>query len=673
MVKMASGKVICNSSPYGRIDLSERREGRDDVPEYSDYERSKYIYERGLSPQSNRDMAIGKRRLKEPSIRPDVSSTVAPHEWRKDRYEVSSRQLSKASLSRRSQAADVKKDDSSIACSRSETAAQNDIINLGKEFELGFKSFDRRSKNTKNQSSQHSREPASNNSLLDTITGPPKRSDMSLGSDIKVKNSSTSALTRGGYSRKSETLSTTNSNHHSSTSKRKQLEYWSGLSVRVAMAAIQANGSEKIAQKASSIVLIEGRRQNGQDRSKMMRALSAKLSVAMLEAGADRKITLAVMNAVTAYEKNNAAKSAESMSFDASNTTKSNRNMKGDFIEEIRSVAPSVASPHGPTIRSNRSRAVSITPSTRSQAAYVTPASFSTLSKLQTIEMQILEKQRAIEEAELRNQEKEREFDERMAALKAATDERLAALDAAKDSLLKKEESSQVDRYESTAKNTKQEHIDKEIASGFQSGIDGFVFSLNEQITALETAAKEGLAGLDATKTSLLEKASFTQSDQEDTLSEDIGNAGKGLKEERNDHGTVSDFQSGIAGFVSGINTQFKSLEASAKERLADLDAAATTLFENAGILENVSSFAVTTTTEQRDVTAKQSRSINEDFKREDNGKAATNANALQMFGNRLLQSFDCSEGNAQQELPKINLSLSGEKDEDNLGTLWEV
>ncbi len=684
MVMMASAgsKARRNTSSYGRLDFSGKREERDDAPEYSDNEGSNYHYDReALSPRSNGDTTIGKRRLKDATIITDVSSTVAPHEWRKDRYEASSQQLSKAAQSRRSKAASAKIDDTFIACSSSKAAAQNDIINLGKEFELGFKSFNRRLKNstsnttiTDSQSSHHTNESPSANSLLDKITGAPKRSDMSLGSDNKYNNSSTSVITGGGCSRKSSKhMSKTNTNHHSfkmeqSSTQRKQLKYWSGLSVRVAMAVIQANGSKKMAQKASSIVIVEGRKQNGRDRnSNMMRALSAKLSVAMLEAGADRKISLAIMNAITTYDNNNVVKSAESMSFDGSSTTKTSRNIKGDLIEETRSVAPSVASSRDPTIRSNRSKAVSITPSNRSKAASITPALSSTRSKLQTIEMQILEKQRAIEEAELRNQEKEREFNERMAALKAAADERLAALDATKDSLLEKEESTQSEQldtqaniYESTGNCTKQENTDNEIVSSFQSGIDDFVLSFNEQMTALETAAKEGLAGLDATKTSLLEKASFTQSDQVDIVAEDIGNAGKDLKEENDDNGTASAFQSGIAGFVLGI-----------KEKLADLDAATTVLLENAGILENAGSFVGTTTAEQQNVTAEKSRNIDEDFKQEDNDNEATNA--LQLFGNRLLQSFDCSEGKAQQELPKMNSPFMSGIDEDDLGSLWEV
>jgi len=332
-----------------------------------------------------------------------------------------------------------------------------------------------------------------------------KRSKASLSSLSIKTDYNVGGMKRGRSSKSSGKVSTkkpiekiqthqrSNSrNNHSSkkeqasipTSKRKELrrielEYWSGVSVRVAMAVIQANGSEKMAQKASNIVLDEGRRQRGREcSSKMMRALSTKLSVAVLEAGADQKVALAVVLAVLTDENNeNVIKSAESMLFDDSSTIWTDPNV--NIADEVESVASSLAS----TIRSNRSKAVSITPSNRSKAVSVTPSMASKRRQLKSWEMQILEKQKAIEEAELRNQEKEREFNQRIEFYEAAAEKisRLAALDVSKDAVLEKEESTQANQRDLAADKSKTSNKDREDngnkkVNAFQSEIDDFAW-----------------------------------------------------------------------------------------------------------------------------------------------------------------------------------------------------
>lgn len=273
--------------------------------------------------------------------------------------------------------------------------------------------------------------------------------------------------------------------------------------------------------------------------------------------------------------------------------------------------------------------------------------------------MQILEKQMAIEEAELRNQEREREFNERIAAMKAATNERLAALDATKDSLLEEEESTlayqQVilaDEWQRTRSDVQQEdngnekvNAGNEKVNAFQSGLDDFVLGFNEQMTALDIAAKEGLAGLDATKTSLLEKSGLTQADRRVDATAQVS---RSANKENNGTGAVSAIQSGIGGFVLGFNQQLAALAAAAKEKLAGLDATKT-----------AGSIVGSTKGDRKDVTADESRNINEDVKQEDNGSA------LQMFKSRLLHSFDCGDG------PKVNSSSSSGKGDDL--ALWEI
>jgi len=348
------------------------------------------------------------------------------------------------------------------------------------------------------------------NSLVENITGDdllePKQSDVSVLTDAKSRKSLRSILSKNKEARSrnshGKVVSTTKPletiqiqhssrtvpNNHSSkkepasmsSSKRKQhlqrseLEYWSGLSVRAAMAVMQANGSDKMAQKASNIVLDEATRQSGRERSsKMMRALSTKLTVALLKAGGDQKVASAAVLAVMAYENNgNGIKSAESMPSDDSSTIWTDPKARGKVSDEIGSVAPSLASTiQSSTNQPNRSEALSSTPSVASKQR-----------KLRSIEKQITEKQRAIEEAELRNQEKEREFNERIAAMEAAAKERLAALDA-KASLLEKAGATQDDRQDiiadeskSANKDVKQEdQSSKEAKFACQNAADDFM------------------------------------------------------------------------------------------------------------------------------------------------------------------------------------------------------
>jgi hypothetical protein len=421
------------------------------------------------------------------------------------------------------------------------------------------------------------------NSLVENITGDdllePKQSDVSVLTDAKSRKSLRSILSKNKEARSrnshGKVVSTTKPleiqiqhssrtvpNNHSSkkepasmsSSKRKQhlqrseLEYWSGLSVRAAMAVMQANGSDKMAQKASNIVLDEATRQSGRERNgKMMRALSTKLSVALLEAGGDQKVASAAVLAVMAYENNgNGIKSAESMPSDDSSTIWTDPKARGKVSDEIGSVAPSLASTiQSSTNQSNRSEALSSTPSVASKQR-----------KLRSIEKQITEKQRAIEEAELRNQEKEREFNERIAAMEAAAKERLAALDTqaserlaaldAKASLLEKTGATQDDR--------------KETKSAFQSGVDEFVLtfneSFNERIAAMGAVAKESLAALDAKKAALLEKAGAVQANRQRMLADESKSAKEEVKREDKATETASTLRTLTSRFFQSFDSR---------------------------------------------------------------------------------------------------------------------
>jgi len=475
-------KKVSTGSGQADFLVEQGPEGRDDAP-YSDISRSTH-YERVLSSPL--------------SLKGD-KATFSSHRS-KGGCHVGTESASIPSIRR------SKTSESSLSIKTDYGNGSNDIINLGMEFELGLggsvaRRQPKRKESKTNTTAQSSvgrfDDMPSANSLAGNNTGDdvveaPKQSDVSVMSDANSRNSLRHIFSRNkeAHSPKShgmvvstttplETIqiqhnSTAIRNNHSSkkdpmpsSNQRKQLqrselEYWSGLSVRAAMAVMQANGSEKMAQKASNIILDEARRQSGRERSgKMMRALSTKLSVALLEAGCDPNVASAAVLGVMTYENNyNGVKSAESMLFDDSSSILTNPNARDN---EIGSIAPSLAS----TIQSNPSEeVVSITPSIASKQR-----------KLKTIEKQIAEKQRAIEEAELRNQEKEREFNKRIEALKSAANEKLTALDT-EASLLEKAGASQAGRQDVIAnesRNVTQEDDGKDVKRVFQNGADDFV------------------------------------------------------------------------------------------------------------------------------------------------------------------------------------------------------
>ena len=529
-----SGKKMLSGSSPGQLDVSVERAERRYYAEYADTTRSKDS-RRFLSSQPCQSNGM--------TITNAGSDLATSQGRRKQRHKASIKQLFKGAPIRRSKVSHGQKDNASLTCIIPNATVQNDIDNLGKEFELGFGSSVSRSKQecstsvTKIQS--HANEFSSRNN---------------------------DATTYNYLSTEKDQSSTSSSKERQIQRQRNELKYWSGLSVRVAMAVMQANGSETIAQKVSTIVLAEGRKQSGQKRSsKMMRALSVKLSISVLEAGGDQNIGLAVMNAVMAYENSCSVKFVESSKLDDNSNTD-----KSKIVSSAQSIAPSV--------RSNKSMALSTTSSNRSNK--------SKRNKLQSIEMQILEKQRAIEEAELRNLEREREFNEQMAALEAATKERLAALNATR-ALLEEEPLINVDNENAQVDESKDSNIeDKRDSSGddkgnaFQSGIDDFVLGFNEQMAALEVVAKESLAEFDATKEAFLERVGLAQNEYQDIAVANDRNEGKDTIQDDISN-KVSAFQSGIDGFVSGFSEQLAKLAGSASWKDTAEDNAISTAMTN--------------------------------------------------------------------------------------------
>jgi len=84
------------------------------------------------------------------------------------------------------------------------------------------------------------------------------------------------------------------------------LTYWSSLSVKAAMAVMQAKGSEVMAQKAANTVLEAGKKSNGhghrgnnkQHAMPDLKGLATKVSVVILESGGDHKVAAAVAVAI---------------------------------------------------------------------------------------------------------------------------------------------------------------------------------------------------------------------------------------------------------------------------------------------------------------------------------------------------------------------------------------
>ena len=164
------------------------------------------------------------------------------------------------------------------------------------------------------------------------------------------------------------------------------LEFWTGLSVRVTVAVLQAGGSGEIAQKASSVVLAIGKNHEGrQHDAKTMIALSTKLSSIILEAGGSAEVAAAASLAVI--------KSAE---HNDNIHAKESRSMSGSFRSLGKGI--SNAKPHKPK-----------TPS-------VALSLNSMRKQLKTKDIKTEQKLKTFEDEELRHRQWEKEVKERIEA-----------------------------------------------------------------------------------------------------------------------------------------------------------------------------------------------------------------------------------------------------------------
>eukprot|EP00804_Cyclotella_cryptica_P013524 CCRYP_017236-RA/>CCRYP_017236-RA protein AED:0.34 eAED:0.34 QI:0/-1/0/1/-1/1/1/0/958 len=117
-----------------------------------------------------------------------------------------------------------------------------------------------------------------------------------------IENSIPSALE---FSNKTPT-SMSNKRNNRNNLEDNEMKYWMDLSVRAAIAVIQVNGSETVAEKAANTVLEAGRkmklREKERDMHQVLRFLATKTSVAVLEAGGNQRVATAVAHAIMSGE-----------------------------------------------------------------------------------------------------------------------------------------------------------------------------------------------------------------------------------------------------------------------------------------------------------------------------------------------------------------------------------
>jgi len=201
-----------------------------------------------------------------------------------------------------------------------------------------------------------------------------------------------SMSSRSNSSIKSKSTSNTNKN---------DLEYWSALSVRAAMAVLTAGGSENIAQEASNVVLATGRNSKGkQIDNKTLMFLSTKLALVVLEAGGNEKVASAVSSAVMASDKDDGINEDDSVKIQGSDS------LSGSF--------------HNHSKQHSKAKVKAESPSVTSSMA-------AKRRQLKEKEIEMEEKMKALEQAQRRNMQKEEDIKEKIAALRRKDEEEVVA------------------------------------------------------------------------------------------------------------------------------------------------------------------------------------------------------------------------------------------------------
>ncbi|KAL7445202.1 hypothetical protein ACHAXM_011882 [Skeletonema potamos] len=199
------------------------------------------------------------------------------------------------------------------------------------------------------------------------------------------------------------------------------LEYWSALSVRAAMAVLKAGGSEKIAQEASNLVLTTGKKLKGkQNDNKTLMFLSTKLALVVLEAGGNEKVAAAVSSAIMASYAVVGTNEDEIHGSDSSSGSfhiESKQHSKA----QARADAPSVASSMASRRRKLKAKEIEMEEKMKSLARADAPSVTSSMAsrrrKLKAKEIEMEEKIKTLETAE-RRMKKEEDINEKLAALR---------------------------------------------------------------------------------------------------------------------------------------------------------------------------------------------------------------------------------------------------------------
>lgn len=169
-------------------------------------------------------------------------------------------------------------------------------------------------------------------------------------------------------------------------------KYWSSLSVRVALAVKEANGSDRVAKKAANAILDEGEKEHP---TLSLRKLATDVSMVVLEAGGNNEVAAAVTVAIMNSDEEEASIS----------TTSSRKRESKKEAQRRKSGSPS------------------------KDTASMTPSLVKKRDDLKAKEAEIAQKAKALEEAERLAEEREKEINERIAILDAAESDFLESID----------------------------------------------------------------------------------------------------------------------------------------------------------------------------------------------------------------------------------------------------
>lgn len=193
------------------------------------------------------------------------------------------------------------------------------------------------------------------------------------------------------------------------------MAYWSSLSVRAAIAVMQAKGSERVAKKAANAVLDARKKKHP---TSSLHELATEVSVAVLKAGGDHEVAAAVTVAIQLEPKRRQLEHLQQKLQQLQQqrgqqqlNSEEDASLKATPPKDIKSDSREVNKKNAPSFQSETSSDVaSVTPS-------VTPSMTAKRGQLKEKENIIVQKTKALEKAEQLSLQKEKEICVRLAAL----------------------------------------------------------------------------------------------------------------------------------------------------------------------------------------------------------------------------------------------------------------